>query len=297
MNSAQRSGGFVLLWTLALLALAAVMLLELTHQSVRWATQAVDAQDALQRKWALSSCRRLLLENADEILCRQNAQTPEPPSWTLRVRQSLGGQELDVLIADEQCKVNVNALAHLEKHNLNRAIRNLLGTSSSFPLAPGLSTNALDSAPMRCWPELFPETPMAELVGDYSGMEKLTLWGNGRLNLRRASDQSVQTLLDTLLSRTEISRILQARSQSPDATLQEWLKSAELSGEVEKKVLQQVTDTSLCHSLLISIRCEPRVRFEQVILDRDNEGGDTTQPTTAPAKTAGRSGGMFRLTW
>src|SRR5437868_262929 len=60
--------GFVLLWTLALLALAAVVLTGLSRRSARRAVEAVDAQEQLQKKWAMATCRKLAKDNAEALL-------------------------------------------------------------------------------------------------------------------------------------------------------------------------------------------------------------------------------------
>jgi|GEM_PF-1033965 len=118
--------GFALLLTLVLLMIAAVTLSQVARQSAGDALHALDASEALQRRWAVTSCRATLLPRAAGVLASA-AYGPEddegspltlarrqPPGTDLRVSCELAGVAYELVFTDEQAKYNPTAIGVLQ---------------------------------------------------------------------------------------------------------------------------------------------------------------------------------------
>ena len=78
---------------------------------------------------------------------------------------------------------------------------------------------------------------------------KITLWGNGRLNIHRATDQSIRQLLEPLTSPTEVDALLRQRRES---TATSGLSPpAAQNSPPTGPTAELLTHTSRCHSLWI----------------------------------------------
>ena len=114
--------GYVLLMTLLLLAITATALATLGRRSFRHALDARQAVESLQRQWAVRSCEQVLLPSIELALAqppevqRQDVDDSDAPLLAPLAQLSiqLGDLRVDLVFADEQAKVNVNAL--LEEH-------------------------------------------------------------------------------------------------------------------------------------------------------------------------------------
>ena len=103
------SRGYVLILTLFLLVIAAVAMVGVVRASMGRALAAVDAQRDLQRRWGTVSCARTLLPRAESILNAAEQRTGRPAA-AVDIALTLGGQPFALTVADEQAKLNVNAL-------------------------------------------------------------------------------------------------------------------------------------------------------------------------------------------
>lgn len=114
----QQRHGFALLLTLVLVMIAAIALATLAQQSTGEALRAVEQTEALQRQWAVRSCRATLLPEAARVMNGVNAppvdgigepiiarERPEPkPHYWVHCR--LAGIDYDLVFTDEQAKYN-----------------------------------------------------------------------------------------------------------------------------------------------------------------------------------------------
>src|SRR5437763_1563779 len=107
--TSQRRRGYVLVVTLGLLVLAASLMVGVSRAAFRRVVEARLAQDELQRRWGVSSCRAAVLPYAEQILITQESQRRRAvPIY--RTRVELGSQTFELVLSDEQAKANVNAL-------------------------------------------------------------------------------------------------------------------------------------------------------------------------------------------
>src|SRR5688500_19347843 len=96
--------GYVLLLVLVVLAVTAAALAGVSRMSLRKALHARRAEEELQRRWAVVSCRSVLLPKAEAVLSRAEKQTGATGEVRRDVR--FGGQDLTLVFGDEQAKAN-----------------------------------------------------------------------------------------------------------------------------------------------------------------------------------------------
>jgi len=238
--------------------------------------QARDAADAVQREWAVRSARRTLLARPEPLIdaaergtdelgdpaeAYQNAPMPE-----LRVACQMAGGRYEFVITDEQAKLNVNQLLPLpENEDLGRVIRRLpprgLKDEASRLDPRPLDKNrrsvggALPLPTIRAYGQLFDRPDPARLVGDDdkpSLVRSVTCWGDGKVNLRRASSEVIMARCADPLGRRTASLLIEARDQNPYDSLSDLLKREDrIDADKRAAVRQFVTDQSTAHGLWI----------------------------------------------
>jgi hypothetical protein len=310
---------FVLLWTLALLALAAVVLTGLVRRSARHAVEAVEAQDQLQRKWAMASTRKLLLEHAEALLAHAEEQGRQPMS-TLWLDGALGDAQVQVRVADEQAKVNVNLLygavgAMQTASQLRQMIKDPSGLArvdlhpdprvQPQHRADAGPTTAPTTAPsviqpfFRCWSQVFtPDIPtlLFQRVSD-SPTDEFTCWGNGQLSLRRASDAALLAVLKPRLSTAAAQNLIRARAQNRSDSADHWMAAAALNPQDRKALTQATTMISSCYSASIHLRIGQRDWYELAVREIGDASQNNSQPTTQSSESDPKQERIYRLVW
>ena len=107
--------GFALLLTLLLVVLVAASLAGIARFSMLKAVEAQDATEALQRRWAILSAQCTLAPRVPLLLEAAQASTQGKPSNNAfpaerRIVCRLADIEYELVVTDEQAKVNVNTL-------------------------------------------------------------------------------------------------------------------------------------------------------------------------------------------
>ncbi len=220
--------GYVLLMTLVLLALAGAAMATVSRHSAARAVQALEAQRQLQLRWGVRSCRKFVLPQAEGLLERAES-TQRQPVVHAHTTLELGGQRFDLIVTDEQAKLNVNILlARDERTSLGDAPRHLrdlllrLGSGGgnatvrlrpvlvNTPDRPGMNDTG---AKLVSYGQVF-EIPSPESLLNLSRPEDgvshaVTCWGDGRINLRRCSLDAAAILCEGVLDRAQIHRLVE----------------------------------------------------------------------------------------
>lgn len=288
MLERRRHRGYVLMMTLLLLALAAVALGAAASDSHRRALAAVRAQEDLQRRWGAVTCAEALVTHA---AAASNVSQPSPTPSGIRTRGGaavslrLGDQRFIAVVSDEQAKVNVNTLAQrLSGARLESHLRRLLprNADAAIRLSPSrLVVADGDGKPVERWKfhaygQVFGDAPPAALMpGDRVGglVDDLTCWGDGKLNIERASPTAVAGLCAAILEPEEFDRFRRAQQQSPGRP---WLDVfAELALPAERAEAMQglTTSASSCHSVWVVADADRRPRYRLAIVS--SGGGDS----------------------
>jgi hypothetical protein len=280
----------------------------LAKVSLRRGVQSVDAELALQQRWGAITLQRVLLAGAPKIFDDREKRLKElgvagsPPPPFIRSAISFGGVTFDVMIADEDAKLNLNALYHhAGSTKLNQAIADIVPLSgrTSLRLVPAIEPMLIsreqvvtlrpDSgqgekerkaeipAAFRSWGEVFDLAKMSAAVGSEAALPNLTTdmtcWGSGQLNIRRASDQSILAVVGTVIQDGGAARFLKNYRANPTMDLKVLLVT-EVKNEGQRDELSKlVSEASTNFSLWIdaSTRTGRPIR-DFIVMRRDEEG-------------------------
>jgi hypothetical protein len=210
--------GYVLLTTLAVLILAVVVLSGVTRHSLSRIVLATSAQDELQLKWGVVSCRQALLPHAKQILDAADGEgTGASPSIRGQVR--LGKHQYTLVVADEAAKANVNAILRGGHHRweVEQAIRDALrgsGVGNHLRLAVPLRGNP---SPIGSFAQILPDVAPTRLLeqqrGPLAPADMLTCWSDGKISLLRATEPALEAVLTPKLTPAQLSDLFRARTQ------------------------------------------------------------------------------------
>lgn len=291
-----RQHGYVLLLTLVMVALVAAGTVGLTRTSLASATEAKQAEASLQRRWAAISCRRVLLDQAptlienrweeaiepDESIDGNGALQVLPDRESMRVIRGqvrLGEYVIDLRLSDEQAKVNVNALlAEFDAGEAARQIELLMGSLNAdltVDLRPVVAprepeeTGEIQSFE-RVFSDFRPERIVTQNT-DQNPIDTLTCWGDGRLRLALASDETLRTLLTDHLDADRLEQLLELRKERPGITVDQAMRAMTLGPSQSSPIRRLLTDQSTCYSMWLTIRSEHRAWHE---LGLYNTGGE-----------------------
>jgi hypothetical protein len=295
---------------LALLTLAATLLVTVSRVALRTAIAARAAEDDLQRRWGVASCRRAVLPYADPILAAVEQDRRQPtPAYSTSIR--LGLQTFDLIVGDEQAKANVNGL--LDGSDATRVEARLRQALSGSGLAnriklrptvgpviirladpaappgpatrPAFSENALSVGGLA---QIFDGVPPPQLIRPMPGSraapaELLTCWGTGAVNVRRATDAALNLAAGRSLTTVDVNRLIEARNKlfekrttltTSDQTPAEKLKEAMTKAAGESLKNQgnlALVEGSNCYSLWVVSRNGRRDGYDLFVSDETDD--------------------------
>ena len=247
--------GYVLLLVLFVLAIASAAMATVCRLSLERGVQANRAAGDLQRRWAVITARSVLLPKAQALVERAPDTAPD-----VRRTLRLGGQSFTLVFADEQAKANVNLLyAQGKLTGAEREVRNLLADNRGEMLvrltplpAPKLRADEDELfMAFESFDQVFGRVSPQRLVGTPSPVSSLTCWGDGTLNLRRASPQAVRAVLAPHMPAAEIAQLLELRAKNPTLQSGDLLDLLDLSDARREVIDERLTDQSSCRSLWI----------------------------------------------
>lgn len=248
---------FVLPMTLAIIVLTAIVMAGFARQSLLSAVQSNEAQRDLQRRWGGLSCQRSMLDRA-ELLLVQSIDGPRPRR--LRLEIALGEFQFEMLLADENAKLNVNTAAALGPlPAVRQSLYSLQGRAGDSRLPIRLSPSgdfrlAGDQPPhFSSWSQVFAMDPsMAPdaVPGAIArATSEMTLWGDGKTNLRAASEETVLALANLAADRRTAAKLHSLRATTPAATTEQLVAALGLGERERARFKLAFADASRCFSL------------------------------------------------
>ncbi|MFN3166628.1 MAG: hypothetical protein ACE37H_06145 [Phycisphaeraceae bacterium] len=325
MTDRRRQRGFALVLVLVLLMVAAVALTAAARQSASEALSSREATEALQRRWAVTSCRSTLLPRAAGLLDAAQrlpvdeagepiAGAPRPePGAHLWVSCTLAGIDYDLVLTNEQAKYNPSAMGQLlEDRPVRPALESLARSgrgagASAGPtrvvLRPMVGLNAdgtrVDTDDVRVeqyagYGQLFDPADPAALLGtaDAPGpAARVTCWGDGRLQLAHAGGRVVAQVLGPVLGDEGVHALVEARKASPELGVDEWMKQVPgVSQEGRQRARSLLTETSRAQGLWVVARGPTRswYSYSVRVFTPVKEGETLTDEAARAGASAGR---------
>lgn len=319
--SARPSHGFALLMTLVLLALAAVALAGVASRSLTAAVEARDAEQAVQRQWAQRSARSTLLARAphafadaelppsDEAANREdddasrgtgnrNASSGRfEPLTRIAFHCELAGLSYRFVLTDEQARFNVNAVdRRASTPTFTRRVEPLIGDADLDLRRP--ATGPGGRLLIASFDQLFQHAPPEALLGTDrrpGPATRVTCWGPGTVNVRRAPDAVVAAACDDALSSRVIDDLLEARRRSPDATLTGLLDTLDrVTSEQRERLRGVLTEASSTFGLWIVAQRPQRAWHSFSVYAPTTRSPGASEATDPAADAASSDGGSIQ---
>jgi hypothetical protein len=261
--------GYVLLLTLVLLALAALAMTAVSRAAIARVQAAAEAQSDLQRRWGALSCSAALLPKTEEILHSEELRSKAATaSWRCQLR--LGDEDFNLIFADESAKASIAALIQRQgREQAELTVRRLSLASNAAGTVHFRSRDG--QTPPQCFGDVFENASPLELCNcpmDPSPADLLTCWGDGSLNIHRASETVLREGCTGILNLTQIHALIQLQKSNPNIDLDSALNQLQLSAAKRVMARWALTDNSSCHSLWIDCRTARRGYWSLDIADQ-----------------------------
>ena len=284
----RHNPGFVLVMVLVVLALAGGLLGLCAHRTSRRALAAGLARRDLQRRWGRRSLETVCLARAEALL-RRPALNGKGPVAVVRRSIALGGLTLDLVVADETAKVNLNRVAADRGRGGVRHAVSALG-EGRWSLQVVLRPRAPPKGVIRTPPvryasleQVFAAPAPGDLLGGgRSGpapSDRLTCWGGGKVHLRRATAPVLREMLLGLLTHYQVQRLAALREEEPSLGVEGLLDRLDLEEKKRGAARRRLTVRSTCHSLWIVTRGRTRDWYRLAVRQQagaENDAGRWT---------------------
>ena len=306
----DRRQGIVLLMVLAAVVLAGVGLTMLARASVRRSLQARAAADRLQTRWGSQTASRVLLDSAAEVFVRLDEQRrlgAPVPTGPIRAQFQLGTHTFDVVLADEDAKVNLNAVYHEGGPDaVAQAVQALVGPLVQPLLSVDPQTESMarrrartagqesggesddgdfdpvedaiePPAAFATWADVVDVDRLRLATGDARVLaelsSQLTLRGSGRLNARRATDEAIRTTLQTVLTDGLAGRVVDRIRESPTAQIELVLRLVVKDARDRRRLERLIGQQSGSYSVWVE-SSSPRGRSQSYAVRRLTADGE-----------------------
>lgn len=267
MRTKRREAGFVLVMVLLVLLIAGTVMASAARRSCESAVSSGRAQRELQVRWGAESCQDFFLRNSEKVLRAAGVDSRGARVSATRTVM-LGGMPFRVTVADEDAKANANVLLKRKGTiGLEVSLRNLQRDLAKAMLVRpeglvGASYSSLDSLfAFESPAEFFDEEGKSKLL------DRVTCWGSGKLNFKRAEVAVMRESLDGILTGTQVEELAHCRDRAPDCTLAEALAKLQLTKTEVEMLLTVLSDTSSCHSAWVTAEGKTRSWHRLYVVD------------------------------
>lgn len=290
-KSSQRDG-FVLVMVLVLITVVALSVGGFARKSLELAQEVASAQESLERRWGTISCQRVFLAQAEDLLERAVPKVDAkdvswPLPWAVEGEFTLGNLKYTVMLSDEDAKVNLNALARRgpnQKNQLAAIVRRSTGSSGLVTIlrVPAANERSRPEALFRSWGQVFDltgfSTPAEIAERLCPATVGITCWGGGRLNLRRAPDDSIRSVCEGEVSGEALRKLLAARREEGIENLDTLLGGLDFKAKDLMALRRLTTDVSNCHALWLTAHGTRR-DWVTLSIDKPGQGSTSTRET------------------
>lgn len=302
MRSDRFRRGYVLLTVLAASVVVITALSSLAQASLGRGLRAADAERDLQRRWGILTLNKAVLERTPKVFERREelaatleSDEPQPP--VIRDAVRLGNLTFDLLLGDEDAKLNLNVLYHSAgpakaeqvlmqlNPSVARAVRLVpavkpaeLSREQSLLSRADTEVEGPDTADaFRSWGEVFALAEFEAQIGGDAALPiattGITCWGGGQLNFRRATDDAILAVAGTFVQDGTARRILQRYRENPRIDLTTLLRTEVSSGPDRERLARRFGKISNNFSLWIhASQPDGRSQLQLTVMRRDDEG-------------------------
>lgn len=257
-----RRKGFVLVFTLFAISLSFLVLVLVAQTSLQRASRTIDRQRDLQSRWGMLSCQRFAFENRNVLLSETFPSDNQQSKGETRyfkdfvIRVELGKSTAEILVSEESAKANVNTIyQNVSSNETEEILAEVSGSRAQLihlRPTPDEYKSSLHAGVFDSFDQVFDISAENRLSPNEMKLatKNLTCWSS-RLNVRTASDQAIKAILKPVIGPIFTERIVQARSDSPDASVDEILNEAGVSNEQNNRARRLLSDSADAHSVWV----------------------------------------------
>jgi hypothetical protein len=221
-----------------------------------------------------------------------------PPSPTIRSAITLSGVTFDLLLGDEDAKLNLNTIYHHSgKEKTEQVLAKVAPTLlRSVRLIPAVKPMQLSREnrrdrdadeqseqdrpipdALRSWGEVFDigrlQRDLASNVALPNATTGITCWGSGQLNFRRATDDAMLAIAGSVVQDGAASRIVQRYRKNPEISLEALLQNEVSNQQNRERLARLFAQSSNNFSLWMHASAsDGQSATSFVVMSRDDEG-------------------------
>ncbi|MEM7456247.1 MAG: hypothetical protein AAF456_18010 [Planctomycetota bacterium] len=258
MNSTRgkrKRQGYVLVMTLFVLSVVALLLTTLASRSIFEATAAVQLETEVANKWAIASCQRFALTNAEDLLVESEGEFPNalPDS---QATVSLAGITIDMQLEDESAKLDLNNVwANTSAANTREVARRFGPPEANVELRPLRSDlQSMTNDPFESWGQVFvPATTAESGIQAYQASRDLTLWSK-KTNFETAPADVILETAKPVAGTIIAQRLASAAASGEQTSFEDALNAASPTQRQQDELRKLFTERSHAQSLWMFIR-------------------------------------------
>lgn len=253
--------------TLALIAMAGLVLVGLARYSLSVSAEVRRARNDLQGRWGTKTLSQCLLIRSEHILQQQADSEALAKSTDVVARPfvqtlQLGELEFRIVLDDESRKLNVNRLyvtggsdeVYLAAHDLG-----LSGHWLSLNPSPSRVGNSR-YRPYDSWGQVFAldEVSLGEPIVPWlqTRTADITCWGDGRIHFASASDNVLHLAALRAAGPITATQLVTLRRRNPELSLKEVLDQLDTRHDAKARLKGWLRDRANCFSLWITAEAE-----------------------------------------
>ncbi|MEQ1830386.1 MAG: hypothetical protein ABL921_30795 [Pirellula sp.] len=232
---------------LLLIAICGAIASQIVSRVVRLSGQAADAQRELQHRWAAVSIRRTALNTASKLLTNQE-NSIERPLAKRSFSILLGKARYNISVHDESAKLPlIQTIARFPMERAKEPIRALVGNQaivkSIIPKHPTMLSDIVDR------PEY--ATASESLRSWESIAQQLTLWSDGRINVRAADKETLDQLWQLRFNGNAPAELMAYRELPNASVFTDTFRALGLSSAQTQFAMEWLTTESNTYSLWV----------------------------------------------
>ncbi len=276
-SKTKRRCGYVLLTVVVMIAVASLLLSRLANTSMRVASVAIEEEQEMRNRWAVTSLRRFSLDSAATLLRSNRPDRSDDVADSLLWKDvTLAGQIWRVIVADESAKLNLIHLSYdVSGDAMDKVTRPLITGRSNIQVAVDFDDDTPGNLRWEQWLEGGPQDPTESPRVIAAATQRLTLWGDGRLNVTQCDADTIDALWRQLFGRTAPPLLHELRRQVPPPTARQLIRSLGLRETQANRATQWLAADSTCHSVWIF--CQSDRRVSPSLFVEWNTGGDSME--------------------
>ena len=259
-NGSHRRG-YLLVMTVFVLAIAGLFLVSISSLSVERSLEAIKARRDVRLKWASSSCKRLALGTAKQLIESNDGVQAY-------AGLKLAEANIEIWVADESAKLNLNFVAsNASDAEIKSTLREWAAGELELDLSP-LHEDSQDfkNDAFESWGQVFrqndAEANYPELV--IRETRELTLWGK-RLNLDAASPEVVYATVEALASESVANRFVNSLDEIAEGGLDAVISNSAATQEQRRRLKESLSTSPQCYSVWMRVVQPNRVHWSLTV--------------------------------